>query len=96
MKRIEGYREFCNKLWNTVKFSLYNIPDDYSYDVNNYKYENLNFLNKWIISRLNEAIRGVNKCFDDYEFGDATIKFHNFWKYSLCDIYLEAIKPVMY
>ena len=47
------------------------IPKDYTYEPNKYKLNELDFINKWILSRLNVAIKNVNDCFDNYDFGDA-------------------------
>lgn len=44
--------------------------------------------------KLNKAIRQVNESFDKYTLGEATNAFYNFWLYELCDIYLEATKPL--
>lgn len=53
-----------------------------------------NFLNSWILGRLNFAIETINESFEKYTLGEAANAFHNFWLYELCDIYLEATKPL--
>lgn len=70
------------------------IPRDFNY-TRDFDYESLSFVNKWVLSRFNKAVKDVNDHFDAYDFGNVTIGFQNFWRDSLCDIYLEAIKPVI-
>lgn len=55
---------------------------------------NESFLNSWILCKLNKAIRLVNDNFEKYTLGEATNAFYNFWLYELCDVYLEATKPL--
>lgn len=95
IKQIIGYREFCNKIWQSAKFGLMCIPRDFAYN-RNFDHEPLLFINKWILSRFNKAVKDVNQNFDNYDFGNVTISFQNFWRDNLCDIYLEAIKPIIY
>lgn len=90
---IIGYRQFCNKIWQTCRFALPKIPVNIQYP--KLELKDLELVNAWIIVRLNVAIQTVNKNFDDYEFGQATQAFHNFWQYELCDVYLEGIKNIL-
>ena len=53
-------------------------------------------MDKWILSRLSEAVVEVNRGFVEYEFPVATTALYNFWVYELCDVYFEALKPVVY
>lgn len=53
-------------------------------------------MDRWILSRLSEAVEEVNKGFIEYEFPVATTALYNFWVYELCDVYFEALKPVVY
>ncbi|RZF33102.1 hypothetical protein LSTR_LSTR009831 [Laodelphax striatellus] len=48
----------------------------------------------WILSRLSAAVEACNKAFENYELPGATTACYNLWLYDLCDVYLEAIKPV--
>lgn len=56
VKRIIGYRQFGNKLWQTIKFGSLNIPKDFSYDDNRFEFSKLSFINQWILSKLNRAV----------------------------------------
>lgn len=62
IKRIIGYRQFCNKIWNTFKFSkkaLLTNPKELNYT-------KTNFINTWILAKLNKAIIGVNSSLENY------------------------------
>lgn len=96
VKRIIGYRQFCNKLWNAVKFALVYLPEGFTpdYDFLAARAE-FTTIDKWILSRLNKAIEATNSQLTEYSFGDAVQTLFSFWLYEVCDVYLEAIKPVM-
>jgi valyl-tRNA synthetase len=91
---IKGYRQFCNKIWNTFIFGYKQFSTVKEYHEGNYSPAKCSFLNSWILGKLDKAINGVNSTYGKYEFGQATKIFHNFWLYELCDIYIEATKPV--
>lgn len=62
INRIIGYRQFCNKIWNTFKFSkkaLLTKPKELDY-------MNMSFINSWILAKLNKAISGVNSSLENY------------------------------
>ena len=94
--KIVGYRLFCNKIWNSFKFATLKFPENFIFDRNLLKFDSLNLLDRWILSRLNTTTININKTIEEYKFGETTISFHNFWLYELCDIYLEGIKPAFY
>lgn len=97
VKRVVGYREFCNKLWNIVKFGLSNFPTDFTPSTNGVQEckDNLSLADKWILSRLSDLVDSTNQNFTDYKFGDMVNGLYDFWRKELADVYLEAIKPVM-
>ncbi|KAK3747841.1 hypothetical protein QZH41_015985 [Actinostola sp. cb2023] len=93
--RVQGYRHFCNKLWNATKFALAGLGDDF---VPNPKPEllgNESLMDRWILSRLSNAEQSSNEGFANYDFPIATTAMYNFWLYELCDVYLESLKPVL-
>ena len=53
-----------------------------------------NFLNSWILGKLDSMITIINRSFERYTLGEAANAFYNFWQYELCDVYLEATKPI--
>jgi valyl-tRNA synthetase len=90
-ERIEGYRNFANKIWNAARFAHMHLtgikesqpPDDRS------------FPGLWIRSRLNDTIRIVTMELEAYRFDRATNALYQFFWHEYCDWYLELIKPVL-
>ncbi|KAG7394081.1 hypothetical protein PHYBOEH_005841, partial [Phytophthora boehmeriae] len=97
--RLVGYRNFCNKLWNAVRFAMSNLEDGFSAADNVADTVLANAVvgsrDRFILSRLNHAIKVCNDSFGAYEFGELTNALYNFWLYDLCDVYLELSKPVI-
>lgn len=93
VNKIVSYRQFCNKIWQTFKFTKPKIDliKDFSRELNPIKQ---NFLNSWILGKLNKALVDINNNFERYNLGEAANAFYNFWLYELCDVYLQATKPV--
>jgi valyl-tRNA synthetase len=99
VKRIVGYRHFCNKLWNAVKFGIsYFEPSSvpprgiHSILCGGMRLE---FEDEWILSRLSVCAGKVNLGMESRNFFDATNAIYSFWLYDFCDYYLELIKPRM-
>ena len=97
VKRVIGYREFCNKLWNIVKFALGNFPADFkpNKDGITQHLQHLSLADRWILHHLNELVESTNKHFTNYKFGDMVNGLYDFWYKEVAAVYLEAIKPVM-
>tara|TARA_B100000959_G_scaffold287499_1_gene373175 strand:- start:307776 stop:310415 length:2640 start_codon:yes stop_codon:yes gene_type:complete len=91
-ERIEGYRNFTNKLWNASRFALMNLE---GFDFSDVKFDDndLDLSDKWILSRLNRTISLVRESFDLYRFNDAANHLYHFIWREFCDWYLELIKP---
>lgn len=99
MKRVVGYRMFCNKLWNATRFALQFVSD--FQPTPNILEELIDsgkmaVRDKFIISRLMACCETVNTCFANYKFGDAQQAAYSYWMNDVCDVYLELIKPVVY
>lgn len=95
IKRLEGYKSFLNKLWNAVRFTLPNLSEGESIPYEMPSASDLNdsnFVNRWILSRLDETIQDVNRYFDDYRFDMAFNTIYQFVWYEFCDWYLECFK----
>ena len=87
IKRVEGYRNFCNKLWNASRFIDMNI--------NNFGIaeERSNTpIDSWINYKFNETVFKVNKAFDDYRLDLATKAIYEFIWYEFCDWFIELNK----
>jgi valyl-tRNA synthetase len=88
-ERIEGYRNFTNKIWNAARFILMHLdgervavqPDERS------------FPDRWILSRLNATIRTVTHELEQYRFDRASSALYQFIWHEYCDKYIEMIKP---
>jgi valyl-tRNA synthetase len=91
-KRIEGYRNFINKLWNAARFSLTHL-ESYSLEDTT---DQLSLPDKWILSRLTHVAMDVESHLDNYRFNDAANALYQFIWHEFCDWYLEAIKPILY
>jgi valyl-tRNA synthetase len=91
-KRVEGYRNFINKIWNAARFALTHINKSY----NNITTQPLSLVDRWILSRLCRVSDKVSEALDSYRFNDAAGTLYNFVWHEFCDWYLEAIKPTLY
>ncbi|GAB0089448.1 Valyl-tRNA synthetase [Sergentomyia squamirostris] len=91
--RVQGYRFFCNKLWNAAKFALTYLSGSSFSPLGQLSGEEGN-MDLWILSRLATTIDTCNSSFESYEFAAATNACYSFWLYELCDIYLESVKPI--
>lgn len=92
--KIESYRNFMNKIWNASRFVLMNLEGVEPKDIKDIK--NLSIADKWIITRLNEAITTVTKNMDKYEVGLASAKLYDFIWNEFCDWYIELSKTALY
>jgi valyl-tRNA synthetase len=94
VKRIEGYRNFCNKLWNAARFAMMQL-DGKDVVATGRRPEPKALVNRWILSRLDEAVSTANKGLVDYRLDDAALGLYHFVWNELCDWYLELTKPLL-
>ena len=100
VKRIVGYRHFCNKLWNAVKFGLgYFEPTFVPQGIHSILLGKsglkLELEDEWILSRLSPTAAKVHAGMESHNFFEAVNSIYAFWLYDFCDVYLELIKPRM-
>ncbi len=91
VKRIEGYRHFCNKMWNAYRFLAPHLTDADGPPVPVTDLS-LTLADRWILSRLNAVTRGVGEAFQSYRFNDAASSLYQFLWHEYCDWYLEIVK----
>ncbi|MDG9928718.1 MULTISPECIES: valine--tRNA ligase [unclassified Pseudomonas] len=94
MGRVEGYRNFCNKLWNATNFVLENT-DGKDCGVNDEPVE-LSAVDRWIISALQRCEQDVTRHLDAFRFDLATQALYEFAWDEYCSWYLELVKPVLW
>lgn len=91
-KRIEGYRNFINKLWNAARFSFMHLTR--SHECLDEKF--LSLPDRWVLSRLKKTVDEVKDALDGYRFNEAADALYQFVWHEFCDWYLEAVKPALY
>jgi len=94
-ERIKGFRNFANKIWNVSRFSIMNLSDFNITTIEKDKLK-MTLADKWIISRLNKAIKKSTDYLNEYKFGEAAKTIYEFTWNEFCDWYVEFIKPRLY
>ena len=87
-EKIEGARNFTNKIWNAARFVLMNLGD-YQPPVDR---PPLGVVDRWILGRLERTVRLVNEHIDSYDMGEAAQQLYDFIWSEFCDWYLEMAK----
>lgn len=99
MKRLEGYRNFCNKLWNASRYVLMNTEEhDCGMSLSAEERANLEFslADKWIESQFELAAKEFNAHLDNFRLDMAANTLYEFIWNQFCDWYLELTKPVLW
>ena len=93
MNRVEGYRNFCNKIWNATRFVLMNTEE---FDTGNKGGElTLSVFDKWIWSRFQDTLQSFEQSIEQYRFDTAAQTLYEFTWNQFCDWYLELSKAVL-
>mmetsp|Transcript_39595 Transcript_39595/g.54985 ORF Transcript_39595/g.54985 Transcript_39595/m.54985 type:complete len:1218 (+) Transcript_39595:50-3703(+) len=95
--RVYGYRTWCNKLWNAIRFAMMNLGDDFMPrpSLGSAEVGSLPMAAQWILSRLNCAVVSTVEALERFDFAAATTAVYAFWQYDLCDVFIELMKTLM-
>jgi len=93
--RIEGFRNFCNKIWNAARYVLMNCEGEDCGQQGDLAVE-LSLADRWILSRLQETELAVTRAIEHYRFDHASQALYEFIWNEYCDWYLELSKPVLW
>ncbi|HEB26592.1 MAG TPA: valine--tRNA ligase, partial [Porticoccus sp.] len=93
--RIEGFRNFCNKIWNAARYVLMNAEEHDCGQDGSEDYQ-LSLADRWIISRLQHTEKAVAEAIGNYRFDLASQAIYEFIWNEYCDWYLELSKPVLW
>jgi len=94
--RTEGYRNFCNKIWNAARYVLMNCEEKAVVDGSNISAEHLSIADKWISSRFEQTAKNIEEYMESYRFDLAAQSLQEFIWNEYCDWYVELSKPVLW
>lgn len=96
VSRMAGYRAFCNKIWNAVRFLLLNLKENEVVSADQiqelWKSNYLRLEDRWILGRLQEVIERSNENLGKFRFHETSNELYHFFWHELCDWYIELIK----
>ncbi|MEO6259165.1 MAG: valine--tRNA ligase, partial [Thermoanaerobaculia bacterium] len=92
--RMQGYAAFANKIWDASRFAMMHIDSDLR-SARAIDRDALQTVERWILSRLNETTRTVNKALAAYRFDEASNTIYQFFWHEFCDWYIEMAKPML-
>ena len=92
--RTEGFRNFCNKIWNAARYVLMNSEEKQL--ANSLDSKNLSISDRWIISRFERAIKQVDLAMESYRFDLTSQQLYEFIWNEYCDWYVELSKPTLW
>lgn len=92
--RLDGYRSFCNKIWNSTRFITMNLSEDFQQEPINKDLLEAN--DEWILSRFDLALEKYEKAYGSYHFYEMAQVIYEFIWGDLCDWYIELVKPRIY
>ncbi len=91
MQRLQGYRNFCNKIWNASRYVMMSVEGkglDFNSEVSHE-------VNQWILLQLNQCAAALHDAINDYRFDRIASLLHQFIWHDYCDWYLELSKPML-
>jgi valyl-tRNA synthetase len=93
LQRCDGYRNFCNKIWNASRFVLMNCPNgDNGFGKCVDGYLHFSKADRWIVSKLQVTLKNIERAYEDYRFDLVAQEIYQFVWDEYCDWYLEVAK----
>jgi valyl-tRNA synthetase len=96
IKVVEGYRKFCNKMYQATKFALMRLGEDFVPRPDSKLTGKESLVELWILHKLNIAAQKTNKLLEERNFSDATKAVYNYWLYELCDVYIVSFHTLCF
>lgn len=95
--RLDGYRSFCNKIWNSSRFILMNLEESFvPTGITSEIEKDLEPMDQWILSRFNRCLEEYNKAHSKFHFYEMAAAIYEFIWGDFCDWYIELVKPRAY
>ncbi|XP_034561604.1 valine--tRNA ligase, mitochondrial isoform X2 [Notolabrus celidotus] len=95
VSQVLSCRHFCNKMWQTLRFTLGVLENNAALVGTLEETSPVSSVDRWICSRLYSTVLQVEQAFESYELHAVTSALHSFWLHSLCDVYMECVKPLL-
>jgi len=95
-RRLEGARNFANKIWQATRFILMNLSDEAPLSLDQLDQSSLTLPDRWILSRINRLSGDVFRLIERYQYGEAGRQIRDFLWDEFCDWYIEATKARLY
>ncbi|KAJ3609329.1 hypothetical protein NHX12_023852, partial [Muraenolepis orangiensis] len=95
VSQVLSSRHFCNKIWQTVRFTLGVLGDGARELDTLAETRPLSSMDRWVCSRLYSTVLQCERGLEAYELSSVTAAIYTFWVHSLCDVYIECIKPLL-
>ncbi|TIC01985.1 hypothetical protein E3Q17_01587 [Wallemia mellicola] len=94
ISKVESNRKFCNKLFNATKFAMLKFPEGWTPAASAKPTGDESLVERWILSKLNYCAKQLDQDLTNRNFMSATQVIYNYWLYELCDVFIEASKPL--
>ncbi len=91
-EKVEGYRNFCNKLWNVARYILAQVPATTGTDYSLPEVSNLNLADRWILHKVSQASASITTSIENYKFSEAGAAVYSLLWDDFADWYIEASK----
>jgi len=95
VKVMQGYRRFCNKIYQATKYVLGNLPANYLPPKTSQSLGKESLAEKWILHKMNEVTKEINEALTQREYSLSSAKLYKYWLYDLCDVYIENSKTII-